>query len=98
MNRLLAAGRRTGEPMWQLPLEQEYKKGFTSGPAQLRNIGKTSASTISGALFLQSFVRSARWAHLDIAASSWTDEERPYTPRGGTGVPARTLCEFLLGF
>lgn len=98
INRLLAAGKSAGEPIWQLPLEQEYKKGYTTGPAELRNIGKTGASTISGALFLEEFVGTMRWAHLDIAESSWADEDRPYTPKGGTGVAVRTLCEFLLNY
>lgn len=98
IDRVLAASKTAGDPMWQLPLEQEYKKGFKSGPAELRNIGKTSASTISGALFLEEFVGGNRWAHLDIAASSWTDDDRPYTPKGGTGAPVRTFCELLLNY
>lgn len=98
INKILAASKTAGEPMWQLPLEQEYKKGFKGGPAELRNIGKTGASTISGALFLEEFVGGHRWAHLDIAEASWTDDERAYTPKGGTGTPVRTLCEFVLNY
>lgn len=96
INQIISAGKTAGERMWQLPLEQEYLKGFTSGPADLRNMGRTMASTISASIFLHQFVGETRWAHLDIAAVAWSDEERPYTPKGGTGAGVRTLCEFLL--
>lgn len=96
IDKLLAAGTLAGERMWQLPLEEEYMAGFKGGPAQLRNCGKSAASTITGALFLGQFVREVPWIHLDIAESAWSDEDRPLTPRGGTGAPLRTLCEFLL--
>ncbi|MBI4237743.1 MAG: leucyl aminopeptidase [Deltaproteobacteria bacterium] len=96
INKLLAASTVAGEAMWQLPLEEEYLAGFKGGPAQLRNCGKSGASTITGALFLGQFVREVPWIHLDIAESAWSDEDRPLTSRGGTGAPLRTLCEFLL--
>lgn len=96
IDRLIAAGRTAGEPMWQLPLEKEYLAGFKGGPADLRNCGQSGASTITGALFLSEFVGEAAWAHLDIAESSWNDEIKPLGPKGGTGAPVRTLCEFLL--
>jgi leucyl aminopeptidase len=48
-------------------------------------------------LFLKEFVpEGVRWAHLDIAGPSYNQgEPHGYTPKGGTGVPIRTLVEFL---
>ena len=95
-DRLLEAGRVTGEPMWELPLVEDYREDLKSGIADLRNIGKKGeAGTIIGGLFLSEFAGRASWAHLDIAGVAWTERELPYCPPGSTGVPARALLEFL---
>lgn len=93
---LIAISKATGEHMWQLPLEEEYLAGFKGGPASLRNCGRSGASTVTGALFLAQFVRDIPWIHLDIAEGAWNDDERWFAPKGGTGIPLRTVCEFLL--
>lgn len=94
---LIKTSEKTAEPMWQLPLVDQYRDGLTRGTvADTRNSGTSRAGTITAALFLQQFIRDTPWIHLDIAYSSWTDEEMPYTPKGGTGTPIRTLTEFLM--
>lgn len=98
IDRILKISQTTGELHWQLPLVKEYKEGYKGGAADLRNIGKTGASTISGALFLQEFVGDTNWAHLDIAESAWTDETRPYRPKGATGSGVRTMIEWILSY
>nr|HPQ81528.1 leucyl aminopeptidase [bacterium] len=74
-DRLRRAAEATGERIWQLPMVEEYRKGYTSGIADLNNSGKGKAQTILGGIFLREFVEDLPWVHLDIAASSWTDEE-----------------------
>ncbi|MBI2343980.1 MAG: leucyl aminopeptidase [Deltaproteobacteria bacterium] len=96
VDQLMAASRVAAEPMWQLPLEEEYLDGFKGGLATLKNCGKSGASTITGALFLSQFVGKTPWAHLDIAEASWSDEPHALGQQGGTGAPVRTLCEFLM--
>jgi leucyl aminopeptidase len=96
--KLKKSAENVGEPMWQLPLVEEYKKGYTSSIADLNNTGKSKAQTILGALFLREFVGDIPWAHLDIAPSSWTDEQLPLGPKGATGVPMRTLVDFVCSF
>jgi leucyl aminopeptidase len=98
IDRLRRSAEAVGEPMWQLPIVEEYKKGYTSGIADLNNVGKSKAQTINGAIFLREFAGDATWAHLDIAASSWTDEQLPTSPKGGTGVPVRTLVDFVCSY
>ncbi len=95
IRQIVAAGESAGELMWQLPLEQEYLAGFLGGPADLKNCGKSGASTITGALFLQQFVREIPWVHLDIAESSWSGEGNVLSPKGGTGSPVRSLLRWL---
>ena len=95
---LIAMGRATGEPLWQLPLAiDEYGKRVEGTVADLRNVGSgKDPGTVFGALFLQRFVPDrVRWAHLDIAGIAWRDAVGPYHQKGGTGAPARTLIAWL---
>jgi len=97
---LIATGRATGEPLWQLPLPiEEYGKRVDGTFADLRNVGGgKDPGTIFGALFLARFVPDRiRWAHLDIAGIAWRDNGGPYHQKGGTGSPARTLVAWLEG-
>ncbi|MBN1283321.1 MAG: leucyl aminopeptidase [Proteobacteria bacterium] len=98
IDRVRRASEATGERMWQLPMVDEYKKGYTSGIADLNNTGKSKAQTIMGGIFLKEFVGEVPFAHMDIAASAWADEDRPLWPRGATGVMVRTLVEFVSNF
>lgn len=96
IDKFLACGPIAGDKLWQLPLELEYLDLLKSPVAELKNQAPGGASTITGALFLSQFVRDIPWVHLDVAESSWYDEDRPFTPRGGTGNPARSIVEFVL--
>jgi leucyl aminopeptidase len=92
-------GTRTGERMWQLPMDKEYKELLKSDWADLKNTGGRPAGSITGAWFIRSFVENgARWAHLDIAGSTHLGDakERGYVNKWGTGVPTRTFIEFAL--
>lgn len=96
IQKLIDAGAKAGEPSWQLPLVQEYKKGMKKGPADLKNSGAGSrASTILGGLFLEEFVGGIPWVHMDIAGTAWSDEPWCYFARGATGTPVRTILYFL---
>ncbi len=98
IEKVLAAGKKAGEPAWELPLVKEYKKGYLKGPADLKNSGSGSkASTISGALFLEDFARKNKWVHMDIASTAWADEPMHYYAEvGATGNPVRTIVHFLM--
>jgi leucyl aminopeptidase len=96
IDKLKRAGDESGEPLWQLPLEKDYNKGLTMGPADLRNLGSSKADTIIAALFLQNFVGEIPWAHIDIASTAWTNEVTELNPKGATGVGVRLLTQFLL--
>lgn len=95
---LLSAGTAAGEPIWRLPLAvDQYGEEVKSEVADIRNVGGNGAGTIRAALFLREFVpQDVAWAHLDIAASAWNDATPDgYLPRNGTGVPARTVLDWL---
>jgi len=44
-------------------------------------------------MFLKEFTGGLPWAHIDIAATAWNDDAKPYMPKGATGVGVRTLIE-----
>ncbi len=89
------SGERTHERMWRLPLYPEYKEYLKSSIADIRNAGPRKASSGSGATFIQAFVKSVPWAHLDIAGTAYLSELKPYHTTPATGVGIRLLVDFL---
>jgi leucyl aminopeptidase len=88
---LTAAGERTGEILWRLPLHPEYDELVAGKYADLDNAPEArKAGTIMGASFLQNFVGETPWAHLDIAGSAW-DLGRAYVGKGASGYGVRLL-------
>ncbi len=92
-----SAADRCGERVWELPLWEEYGELMKSDIADLKNAGGPEAGTISAGWFLKCFVGKTKWAHLDIAGTAWTEKDRPYMPKGPTGVGVRLLVEYLKG-
>ncbi|MFQ5444915.1 MAG: leucyl aminopeptidase, partial [Nitrospinales bacterium] len=82
---------------WELPLWEEFEKAMKSDIADLKNISGPSvgAGTITGAAFLKAFAGDQPWAHLDIAGTSWSSEEKPYVPKGASGFGVRLLLHYL---
>jgi leucyl aminopeptidase len=93
---LVAAGDASGEPGWELPLHEPYRKLIDSQIADVKNLGKRYGGAITAALFLAEFVGDTPWAHMDIAGPAFASKRGDYTPKGGTGVPVRTLVRYVL--
>ncbi|SFR41258.1 aminopeptidase A. Metallo peptidase. MEROPS family M17 [Marinobacter daqiaonensis] len=89
---LLAAGERTGDRAWRLPLWDEYQGQLDSNFADMQNIGGRPAGTITAACFLSRFAREYRWAHLDIAGTAWNSGKA----KGSTGRPVPLLVDYLM--
>jgi len=92
---LRAAGERTGERLWPLPLWQEYKDKIKSDVADIKNTAGREGGASTGAAFLAKYAGDTPWAHLDIAGTAWTTEERPYLAKGATGFGVRLLLDLL---
>jgi leucyl aminopeptidase len=92
---LLEAGRKTGDPMWRLPLHDPYRKSLDSKIADLNNISSDSyAGAITAALFLREFIgKDQRWMHIDTMG--WNVESRPGRPYGGEALGLRALVDML---
>jgi leucyl aminopeptidase len=89
------AGEKTGERVWELPLWEAYYDLIKSDIADMKNAGGRDGGVITAAALLSKFVQDYPWVHLDIAATAWTEKDRPYTPKGATGIGMRLLTQFL---
>jgi leucyl aminopeptidase len=70
---LLTASARTGEKIWRMPMEEEYKEDLKSKIADLKNLGGRNGGAIAAALFLQEFVKGDKpFAHVDMAGPVWS--------------------------
>jgi leucyl aminopeptidase len=89
-----SAARRSGERVWPLPMFPLYNEMIKSKVADIRNTGGSRwAGAISAAKFLEEFVASTPWVHLDIAGPAWAEHESATRDPGGTGCMVRTLVE-----
>ena len=94
---VIAAGRRAGEPGWELPLWEDYKPLIKSEVADIKNSGGRPAGTITAALFLQEFAEGYPWVHLDIAGTAYSESDLGTIPAGPTGVPVGMFVELVRG-
>src|SRR5581483_3029046 len=93
---VLAAAKRAGEKMWQLPLFSEYADMMKGDISDLKNIsGSTEAGSLTAAGFLQAFAEGTPWAHLDIAGTSRSQKDLGYMAKGATGAGLRTMVELV---
>jgi len=91
-----AAGKRGGEGLWPFPMDEEYNDQLKSVFADLPNIGTRHGGSITASKFLENFVDSKPWVHLDIAGTAWLDESKPCLAKGPTGLPLRTLVQLAM--
>ncbi len=98
-DRVAELSQAEGENGWPMPLPDELKDDLKSTVADLANISSQRfAGMLVAGVFLREFVaEGVQWAHIDIAGPAYnTTAPWGYTPKGGTGVPVRTLfaaCE-----
>ncbi len=98
VDKVKAAAARADEPMWQLPLAKEYRKLLDSQVADMKNIGGPYGGAITAALFLNEFVGTTPWAHLDIAGPMDVDSDDGWLSRGATGYGTRTLIDLAVAY
>lgn len=89
---LLEAGDKSMDLCWRMPLDDEYSEGLKTSFADVANIGGRAGGAITAAKFLQRFVGSFPWAHLDIAGTAW----KSGSAKGATGRPVPLLLNYLL--
>ena len=98
--RIEDAGNKTGERCWELPLWDEYFDLIKATYADIQNISKKYAGTITAGMFLKEFADHTKtWAHLDIAGTAWNESgPQPLSPIGATGVGVRLFVELVKSY
>ncbi|MDX3907366.1 MAG: leucyl aminopeptidase [Pigmentiphaga sp.] len=89
---LVSLSRQALDPVWRLPLDEDYQEQLKSNFADMANIGGPPAGAVTAACFLSRFAKGYRWAHLDIAGTAW----RSGKDKGATGRPVPLLTQYLL--
>jgi leucyl aminopeptidase len=89
------AAARQGEPLWRMPLNDDYRKDIDSPFADIANSGIAEGSALTAALFLREFV-SVPWVHLDIAGTAYLEKADAWSARGATGVMHATLVDLCV--
>lgn len=95
------AALRSDEPVWRMPLVEEYRDTLRSRVADLANIGTSSdygsPGATDAAMFLREFTGGRQWAHLDIAGPGRSSSDEGVVTKGGTGFATRSLLRWLAG-
>jgi leucyl aminopeptidase len=90
-DRLIKAGRQTGEKLWRMPVGPEFDKQIESKFADMKNVGGRPAGSITAALILSRFVEKTPWAHLDIAGTGMGSPQTDTNKSWGSGFGVRLL-------
>jgi len=97
------SGQNVGEKSWELPLYKEYEDDMKSDIADIQNMSRTAraAGTCKAAAFLKYFVDGQYpWIHVDIAGTAMSPKSQGdhCLSYAGTGVPVRTVIDFVENF
>ena len=97
-DKLLEAGRDSGDNVWRLPLSDSYDKMINSKFADMKNIGLGGAGSITAAQFLKRFVNKVPWVHIDIAGTATGMEKSSINTSWATGFGVNLLNTLISKF
>ncbi len=93
---LKSAAESSGEPLWELPMPEQYAELLQSKVADTTNLGGRYGGAITAGMFLKEFVDDGvAWAHIDIAGPAINDKPLGGMPAGATGFGVRVLSELI---
>ena len=94
---LYKSGIETNEKVWRMPLHDDFDKELNSPFVDLKNIGAGRyGGSITAAQFLQRFVPpKTKWAHLDIAGTTWKNGGDIINNKGATGFGLTLIADFI---
>ncbi len=93
---LIAAGEKSGDKLWQMPIGEKYDNMINSDIADMKNVGSgRGAGSTTAAQFLKRFVGKTKWAHLDIAGVAWKGKGDPTSIKGASGFGVALLNQFV---
>lgn len=94
-NGIIDSGMGVNDPVWQLPLFEQYKGFLKSDVADMSNCSSTPfGGAITAALYLKEFVEpTTDWVHFDVMA--WNLRSLPGRPAGGEALGVRAVFNYL---
>ena len=94
---LYKSGQDTNEKVWRMPLHDDFDKELNSPFVDLKNIGAGRyGGSVTAAQFLQRFVpEGTKWAHLDIAGTTWKNAGDIMNNKGSTGFGLTLIADFI---
>ena len=94
---LYQSGQDTNEKVWRMPLHDDFDKELNSPFVDLKNIGAGRyGGSVTAAQFLQRFVpKNTKWAHLDIAGTTWKNGGDIMNNKGSTGFGLTLIADFI---
>ncbi len=98
LEKWLAASNESGEKMWHMPLDDEYREMLKTVYADIGNIGGRYGGACTAAIFIREFVGDTPWVHVDVAGTAWLDDAKPYLAKGPTAVPLGTFVTLALNW
>lgn len=94
------AAKMSGDKVWPLPMNDDFKPAIRSDVADLSNLGspRYAAGAITAAFFLQSFVGDVPWVHLDVAGVAFGVPDMSYYRPGATGFGIRLFVDLIMNW
>jgi leucyl aminopeptidase len=94
---LYQSGIETNEKVWRMPLHDDFDKELNSPFVDVKNIGAGRyGGSVTAAQFLQRFVPpKTKWAHLDIAGTTWKNSGDILNSKGATGFGLTLIVDFI---
>ena len=94
---LYQSGQDTNEKVWRMPLHDDFDKELNSPFVDLKNIGAGRyGGSVTAAQFLKRFVPdNTKWAHLDIAGTTWKNAGDIMNNKGSTGFGLTLIADFI---
>ena len=94
---LYKSGIETNEKVWRMPLHDDFDKELNSPFVDLKNIGAGRyGGSVTAAQFLQRFIPpKTKWAHLDIAGTTWKNSGDIINNKGATGFGLTLIADFI---
>ena len=94
---LYEAGIDTNEKVWRMPLHDDFDRELSSPFVDVKNIGAGRyGGSVTAAQFLQRFVpNNTKWAHLDIAGTTWKNAGDIMNNKASTGFGLTLIADFI---
>ena len=92
---LVAAGEATGDHVWPMPIDEEYREAVLSEIATAKNTSTREGSACASASFVKLWAEETPFVHIDIAGTAWTTKPPAWIEGGATGFGVRLILHLL---